>query len=270
MKTKFLIILTMFCGIVGFHPYGANAQTLSLSNCTTQSGCMTNPCQAIGSVCPFGGTQPYTYLWMPGGQTTQSATGLCPGNYTVTVTDATSTTALATVTISQANILTVSCSANPSTINSGNSATISATPSGGTPGYSYSWSTFSNTNPIVVSPTTTSCYSVTVTDANGCTDTSSICITVNPTGINEYVNNISFTISPNPTSSVLSIQLGNGQYVVGIEYKIEIYNMLGEKVYSSQINSYKTEIDLSNQPKGIYFLKIQSEDEIYTGKVVVQ
>src|SRR3990172_2372266 len=27
----------------------------------------------------------FSYLWMPGGQTTQTATGLCPGNYTVTV-----------------------------------------------------------------------------------------------------------------------------------------------------------------------------------------
>ena len=34
------------------------------------------------------GTGPYSYLWSPGGQTTQLASGLLPGCYTVTVTDA--------------------------------------------------------------------------------------------------------------------------------------------------------------------------------------
>ncbi|HTB30853.1 MAG TPA: T9SS type A sorting domain-containing protein, partial [Bacteroidia bacterium] len=35
-----------------------------------------------------GGTSPYNYLWSPGGQTQQLLTGLAPGFYTITVTDA--------------------------------------------------------------------------------------------------------------------------------------------------------------------------------------
>jgi hypothetical protein len=37
---------------------------------------------------PTGGTTPYTYLWMPGNKTTKTISGLTPGDYTVTITDA--------------------------------------------------------------------------------------------------------------------------------------------------------------------------------------
>ncbi len=48
---------------------------------------------------PMGGTAPYTYLWAPGGQTTQIITGLAAGNYTVTVTDSIGCTDTASVTV---------------------------------------------------------------------------------------------------------------------------------------------------------------------------
>ena len=46
-----------------------------------------------------GGTPGYSYLWSPGGQTDQTATGLAPGNYCVTVTDANGCTASSCVTV---------------------------------------------------------------------------------------------------------------------------------------------------------------------------
>ena len=51
------------------------------------------------------GTAPYVYAWSNGG-TTQTITGLGPGNYTVTITDATLCTATATVFIDQPNCIT--------------------------------------------------------------------------------------------------------------------------------------------------------------------
>ena len=89
------------------------------------------------------------------------------------------------------------------------------------------------------------------------------------TSVNLLNNNFEISILPNPSS---------GFFVINSLEKIssiEITNLLGEKIYSSQINSEKAEIDLSKQPKGIYFIKIipidiGTEKGIATKKLVVQ
>src|SRR5665213_1986299 len=60
---------------------------------------------------------------------------------------------------------------NPATqvICAGFTANIAVTNSGGTPGYTYQWSNANTSSSQTVSPGTTTDYSVTVTDANGCT-----------------------------------------------------------------------------------------------------
>ena len=80
----------------------------------------------------------------------------------------------------------------------GESATLVASASGGSPGYSYIWSTGETTASIVVTPTgdfsvnTLVDYTVTVTDQNGCEDTDSVRITVR--------SNPSVTVETTPSS----------------------------------------------------------------------
>lgn len=79
-------------------------------------------------------------------------------------------------------------------------------------------------------------------------------------------DNIVISIFPNPTSGIFYI--ASSIFTVST---LEIYNVLGEKLYSAKINSEKTEIDVSNQPKGIYFCKVLLDDgRIEVQKVVVQ
>ncbi len=137
-------------------------------------------CTGTATSNPSGGTTPYTYLWS-NGQTTQTATGLCAINYTVTVTDAGNNTATATVSITQppALIASIPTSAGPLCNGQCNgSATASA--SGGTSGYTYSW----NTTPVQTTFNATGLcagsYAVTVTDANGCTASQSVNIPTTP------------------------------------------------------------------------------------------
>lgn len=74
------------------------AATGTYGNCNAT--CIPEPiitCNGKASVIVNGGTAPYTYAWDDGmAQTTDTATGLCAGQYTVTVTDQNGTTATAT------------------------------------------------------------------------------------------------------------------------------------------------------------------------------
>ncbi len=64
---------------------------LTVSTSSTPSDCSVN--NGTATALPLGGTPGYSYSWSPGGQTTNSATGLAAGTYTVTVTDANGCTA---------------------------------------------------------------------------------------------------------------------------------------------------------------------------------
>mgnify|MGYP003634266883 FL=1 len=127
-----------------------------------------------------GGTTNYTYLWS-NGAVTDNLTGVAAGSYSVTVTDANSCTATATIMITQPTVLDVTIS-QTAFISCGGTPTaeLVAASTGGTPNYSYVWSSGATTPTI--SNLGAGTYIVTVTDANGCTDTASFIIT-QPTAI---------------------------------------------------------------------------------------
>ncbi len=122
-----------------------------------------------------GGTSPYTYSWT-GGITTQNRTGLAAGTYSVTVTDANGCTKTTSTTITEPTAITLSTVPTSSTCGSANGS-ISLTVSGGTSPYTYSWTGGATTQNV--SNLLAGTYTVTVTDANGCTKTTSA--TVNNT-----------------------------------------------------------------------------------------
>ena len=86
-----------------------------------------------------GGTPSYSYLWNdPSSQTVQTATGLSPGDYTVTVTDANGCTTTSSVTISQPNALSATVSSTNVTCSGASNGTITVIASGGWGSYQYS------------------------------------------------------------------------------------------------------------------------------------
>lgn len=101
------------------------------------------------------------------------------------------------------------------------------------------------------------------------------------TGSNQYIGkyNIPYTsvglenffpkvpslyVSPNPTSNYLNIDLSDIS-ISNNNSALEIYNALGKKVYETNLNNSQNEyqeLSVQHLAKGIYFIKIRSENEI--------
>ncbi|MFN8298182.1 MAG: gliding motility-associated C-terminal domain-containing protein [Chitinophagales bacterium] len=119
-----------------------------------------------------GSSTPYTYFWN-NGSLTEDLTGVSAGTYGVMITDAHGCTANASVTITQPTALQLSVAVTNVLCNGGNGS-IDITVAGATPNYSFAWSNGATTEDITAGAGT---YTVTVTDANGCTATASGTIT---------------------------------------------------------------------------------------------
>ena len=128
-----------------------------------------------------GGTPTYTYSWNTAPvQTTVTANNLTAGTYTVNVIDKNGCKDSSSVTITQPTALTLTGSAFPVTCFGLCNGSATVIPAGGTPTYTYSWTSGSS-----IGAATALCagtYTVTITDANNCTIDSSFTIT-QPTAI---------------------------------------------------------------------------------------
>jgi hypothetical protein len=149
------------------------AQVNSPANCIGGGGSAT--------ATPAGGTAPYTFTWSGLPDTTAGITNKPAGTYTVTLSDANSCTATSSVTISQIPSPSVSIIASTNvTCTILGSATAAAT--GGTSPYTYAWGA-AGAGPTI-SNLAVGTYTVTATDAGGCTGTASVTITLTPDGGN--------------------------------------------------------------------------------------
>lgn len=125
------------------------------------------------SVSASGGTPGYTYMWNNGGFT-PTMSNITFGNYTCTVTDVNGCTTTANTTITQPSPITTSFSSTTIACNGG-TGSLTASATGGTPGYTYVWSNGPATD--INSGIAAGTYTVTVTDNNGCTQVDSIALT---------------------------------------------------------------------------------------------
>ncbi|MDQ3108856.1 MAG: T9SS type A sorting domain-containing protein, partial [Bacteroidota bacterium] len=164
----------------------ANACTVTVTVCITQPPPLTPIISSTNSACNsnctgtatvtnvIGGIPPYAYNWSIVNQNTQTATGLCPATYTLTVSDSYGCFGFAIATITQPTALTQSVNSSSGCSACTGAATL--TTAGGTLPYSYSWApNVSSTSSA--SSLCTGNYNVLTTDNNGCTITSTFTIT---------------------------------------------------------------------------------------------
>ena len=149
------------------------------------NGTCTNPCGGSIEVTANGGTAPYAYNWSDSTLSGSSLVELCAGTYCVTVIDANGCSATGCVEITAPTGIDVEVSSTNPTCYNYTNGSASATVIGGTAPYTYAWSNGKTT--AAINNIGAGTYTVTVTDANGCTATGTVNL-VAPPKIIAYVN----------------------------------------------------------------------------------
>jgi len=188
-------LVILFCGI-------------NLPVTSTNNSC-PGQCKGTATVVPCGGTAPYTYSWNTTPlQTTQNATGLCAGNYTLTVIDASGDTSTAAFAITQPPALTATLTVTAADTCGRNDGSVTINASGGTFPYTYSWFHLVGTS-TATGHLSSGTYTVSVTDANGCTTPQTVTVPTVPGPTAQVAGNITITQGQSVTLSAS----GGGTYL---------------------------------------------------------
>ena len=84
------------------------------------------------------------------------------------------------------------------------------------------------------------------------------------TGIQSHLSDLSSIVAyPNPTTGIVEVMLPTNNATVSV------INMIGEEVANSSTTSNLLKMDLSNQPNGVYFIKVTSNGEVTTKKILL-
>jgi hypothetical protein len=246
--------------------------TVGVTNCDGTSN------NAVLTASATGGTGAISFDW-GGGNLTNTLSGLGFGTYTVTATDGNGCTVSASQTV-QGVFLTTT--AIPNFLNA-NKTKITANPIGGTPPYTLNWSTNSGNPPLIVINSGTS-YSVTVTDANGCTFVLSgvapkvaqitdpklhedeIHQTTAPS-IPSVVNDL--VLRPNPTADITYLD-----FAQPITTKLDVYilDIAGKQIEKRLFEKgSERRLSFESYASGVYLIKVISEDgQVFVKRLVLQ
>jgi len=132
----------------------------------------------------------------------------------------------------------------------------------------YSWNTGALTSTIVVSPSTTTNYTVTGTNTTtGCFNTTTVQLVVSLcTGLdNADITIGEISLHPNPNNGEFVVELNNG-----LTKNIEVSDMMGRVILNTSSEFGKIPVNLNKFANGIYYVKIQSNNTSTVVKIVKQ
>jgi hypothetical protein len=131
----------------------------------------------------------------------------------------------------------------------------------------YTWNLGVTNSTIAIMPTSTTLYSVSGTDANGCKNSVAFIQNVDPClGIAQKKQNSNdFLLYPNPNTGHFYVELTDNINSLTIE------NLEGKTLYTLQITKHenKTEINVPLLQPGIYFCKVQTNDSLIIKKLII-
>lgn len=204
---------------------------------------------------------PFTFKWMPGGDTLDAivVSPCVTTTYTLTVTNACGDSTKKTVTVTPyfATPTAVCCDTS---IIMGDSARLYV--SGSKPSAKYRWTPTTGLNcdtcdTLQASPTTTTTYTVTETDSMGCMADTTVVVRVGPAAIFQVHTSSFVNVYPNPSSTEFTVDLP-------AKAQINVCDITGRLLFS-QLENAGTFTFGSTLNKGIYLLYIDGKQQ---GKIV--
>jgi len=274
-----IVVTPNIAGLISYNVVGTN----SLSGCA-QNGVVTlnvkpapiiNAFSIPANVCPgksanlqASGNGVTAYLWNTGASGAVLAVSpTASAVYTVQGTSSNGCIGSQTVGVNvyPSPSITASASRNQMCLNE--SVSLSATG-----GVSYIWT--SNNSALVLqgSPanaaaavTGPASYTVTGTDANGCTGTAIVNVNVEAcTGLSAMELGSGIQIYPNPTSGVFALRSNAKAFTA------ELMDMTGRIIASTQAQDEAVQFNLAGFASGVYFVKVSSSEGVNIVKVVKQ
>lgn len=207
----------------------------NISTASTTQPEQCNNCQGTATTNPTG-SGPFTFLWAPGGQTTQTITGLCSGTYAVIITDGGGCSTVDTVVVTNSNpqinpiITTNTTGGQVSQVGPGAPVDLCYATAG--PGSIATWQwVFNSTQTssvqapcFTVNDTGRYCVRLAVSDTVGCVDTATVCVLVTSEAIFSFPN--VFTPDGDGTNDLFL------PTTVGVkDVKVFIYDRWGAQIY---------------------------------------
>lgn len=74
------------------------------------------------------------------------------------------------------------------------------------------------------------------------------------------------SIYPNPATDKITLEIS----VIPSKSNLSIINLCGHELITCQTTMPKTQIDISNLPNGVYFLRLTNERTVEVGKIIKQ
>ena len=116
----------------------------------------------------------------------------------------------------------------------------------------------------IVSPNTTTTYTLTGTNANGCTAVTTVIQNVQDcVGLQEITTTGSgVKVFPNPTGGLVNFEFTNS----GVK-TVEVLDITGRVIMNVPVASGNTQVDISSLSNGIYYVRIQTKDAVEVVKL---
>lgn len=257
-------------GNVGTCSFTVTVSAAANLTATVENAICNDECDGTVSLTIAGGLSPFSILWNDG-QTGMTASGLCAGDITASVTDASGCQQIFTATVSEPAALGFAVNSTNDDIAGAGIGSISITVSGGILPYTFAWTkdgqAFANTEDLV--NLNTGNYAVLVTDANGCTIASNDIFVDNLTGTSEPAWAAELHLFPNPATDRTQLSVGQ---VMPQDTEVRILDQQGRVVLASSMKKGTASrfLDLLALPSGTYTVQLRTASEMVARPLVIQ